>query len=298
MRVLWLSLLALLTALLAVPGRAQAPLVVAANPFLQDLVRVLGEGDVETRCLLPAGVAVRDYEPSPGDGRLLAGASLFVVNGVELEPWLERFVAESGYTGPVVVAGEGLSLLDAEGRLHEPDEEIGFEHGVPDPYAWHDPRNVRLYAQSVATALTDLRPERTLEIEARLRAYLRALDEAHRYAEDRFAVLPARRRVLVTSLESLRYLAHAYDLQLVPVAGPGPGLQPGTGTALRIAATLRDLGAPAAFFAPGASTAALRFIAEESGVALVTTLAEVPAPGSTYLEMFRRNVDTLADALR
>ncbi len=273
------------------------PLVVTANPLLEDFVRTLAGDAVSTRCLLPDGVRYRDYEPGPDDARMLSGAAMLIVNGIELEPSLESLSAEAGFSGPVVVAGEGFPLLNAEGELQDPDTEPGLDQGVPDPYAWHDPQNVRTYVQTIALALSDLMPARAPEIDARLRAYLSQLDEAKAYAEQQFASLPPSRRALATSLDFLGYLAHAFQLQLVMVPGPGAGLQPNSAPAEMLAEGYHKLGYPAVFVPPDAGPRTLRFIATESGVPLISSLSEGPDPGQSYLWMFRNNVDAIVRAL-
>lgn len=274
------------------------PLVVTANPLLDDLVRSLVGEAVTTYCLLPAGVRYRDYEPTPEDAKALAGAALLVVNGLDLEPSLEPLSLEAGFSGEVVVAGEGFPLLNTEGALQDPDTEPGTDQGVPDPYAWHDPRNVRTYVQTIALALSDLLPARVAEIDAQLRVYLQQLDAAHAYAEEQFAPLSGNRRHLATSLDFLGYLAHAYQFTLVPVPGPGTGLQPSTPAAQMLADGYRQLGYPAVFVPADAGSRTLRFIAAESDVAIVASLSEGPGTGETYLQNFRNNVEAIAKALR
>ena len=272
-------------------------LVVTSNPLLEDIVRTLAGDAVEVRCLLPAGVRYGEYEPGPDDARMLAGAALLIVNGIELEPSLEQLADDAGFSGQVVVAGEGFPLLNTEGELQDPDTEPGSDQGVPDPYAWLDPRNMRTYVQSVALALSDLIPARASTVDAQLRAYLTELDTAHAYAEQQFAALTGARRVLATSLDFLGYLAYAYQFKLVMVPGPGAGLQPDAAPARMLADGYRMLGYPAIFVPADAGSRTLRFIAQESDVAMVTGLSEGPATGETYLRVFRTNVDAIAKAL-
>lgn len=282
-----------------IPAHPQTvPLVVTTNPLLDDLVRSLVGDAVSTHCLLPAGVRYRDYEPTPDDARALAGAALLIVNGLDLEPSLEPLSLEAGFSGEVVVAGEGFPLLNTGGELQDPDTEPGTDQGVPDPYAWHDPRNVRTYVQTIALALRDLLPARAAEIDVQLKVYLQQLDAAHAYAEEQFAPLTGNRRHLATSLDFLGYLAHAYQFTLVPVPGPGTGLQPSTPAAQLLADGYRQLGYPAVFVPADAGARTLRFISSESEVAIVASLSEGPGTGETYLQTFRNNVDAIAKALR
>ncbi|HEY0947312.1 MAG TPA: metal ABC transporter substrate-binding protein [Opitutaceae bacterium] len=290
-------------------GRAQ-PVVMTTNTILQDIVRQLAGDRVEARCLLPVGVDPHSFEPSPADVRRLAQAQLVVVNGVDFEPWLDKLVFNSGYNGSIVVATEGVALIDSEGHEHDPagaDDQPAagdpHEHGTLDPHAWHDPRNVIRYARNIALALADLLPTHTAEIEAAAAAYIATLEELHRYATAQFEKLPTARRRLATAHDALRYLEKAYNLQIVPIAGLAPGQEPNPKALARLIDTIRAQHVPAVFFESTSSPKALRLIADEAGVATVTSLytdslGPAGSPGATYAGMFRHNVDTIVAALR
>lgn len=294
----------------ALSGRAQ-PVVMTTNTILQDLVRQIAGERVDVRCLLPIGVDPHSFEPSPADVRRLAQAQLVVVNGIDFEPWLDKLVANSGYSGPVVAASEGVPLLDSEGHVHDPAAEADdhdaaedhHEHGSLDPHAWHDPRKVVRYTRNLALALSDLLPTHSAEIEAATTAYIAKLEQLHVYATEQFAPLPEARRRLVTAHDALRYLGQAYNLQIIPIAGLAPGQEPNPRALARLIDTIRAQRVPAVFFESTSSPKALRLIAEEAGVATVTSLytdslGPAGSPGSTYLGMFRHNVDTIVEALR
>lgn len=296
-------------AALALASHAQ-PVVMTTNTILQDLVRQVAGDRVDARCLLPVGVDPHSFEPSPADVRRLAQAQLVVVNGVDFEPWLDKLVFNSGYNGPTVVASEGVPLLDSEGHVHDPASEDDdpatgdpHEHGTLDPHAWHDPRNLIRYTRNVALALTDLLPEHAAEIEAAAAAYIAKLEALHRYAAAEFAKLPNARRRLVTAHDALRYLGHAYDLQITPIAGLAPGQEPNPRALARLIDSIRAHNVPAVFFESTSSPKALRLIADEAGVNTVTSLytdslGPAGSPGATYLGLFRHNVDTIVEALR
>lgn len=68
-------------------------------------------GDLaEVECLLPAGVAPHDYQLSPRDLRRLAAADLIVVNGLEMESWLDKVFRSS-------VAQKSRTIMEASAGL-------------------------------------------------------------------------------------------------------------------------------------------------------------------------------------
>src|SRR5262245_1316120 len=66
----------------AAPPSTSAPRVVTSTTVFADMVRQVG-GDrlASVRSVVPAGVDVEDYEPTPADLRAVAQADLFVMNG-------------------------------------------------------------------------------------------------------------------------------------------------------------------------------------------------------------------------
>ena len=127
-------------ALAALPAQAaETPLrTVASFSILADLLGEIGGERVEVSALVGADGDAHVYQPTPGDARQIAGADLFVVNGLGFEGWLERLVEAAGYTGPVVVASHGLTprqmdedfaALHDHGHSHDHDH----PHGVKSP---------------------------------------------------------------------------------------------------------------------------------------------------------------------
>src|SRR5215470_12361420 len=144
------SLLAALWLILAGSGggslAAEAPLrVVVSFSILEDIVHDVGGSDVAVTSLVGRNANEHVFEPSPDQLRLLAQAQLFVVNGLGLEGWETRLVQSSQYYGPVVVGSHGITPIETA--------EPGAGAPVPDPHAWQDVKNAKIYAANIAQAL-------------------------------------------------------------------------------------------------------------------------------------------------
>ena len=97
-----LLLLSLLAGLLAAGASVRAaerarPVVLTTNTILADMTREIAGDAIEVQCLVPAGVDLHGFDPTPRDIAPLLEADLVVANGAGFEPWLDRFLAASGY---------------------------------------------------------------------------------------------------------------------------------------------------------------------------------------------------------
>jgi len=287
--------------LTAIAARAK-PQVVTTHTVLTDLVSVIAGDRVEVNCLLPINLDPHSYEPKPADIRLLAHADLVVINGLGLEPWADKVIANSGFHGPVVkAAGTVLHPLVATGASH--DDERTYPDDHYDPHAWHNPKNVRQYVAVIRDALIQILPAEADFIKANTARYLDELDALDQYAKTQFETLAPAQRKLVTSHDSLRYLAEAYNLTIVPVAGTRPDQEPSAHQLAELIGFIRQQNVRAVFFEATTNAKLVELVAKEAGVTVVgelytDSLGPAGTAGATYLGMFRSNVDTIVSALR
>src|SRR5271165_7281317 len=105
---LWLMFVWSSQAVAAPPVR-----VVVSFSVLEDIVRRIGGSDVAVTSLIGPDSDAHVFEPSPDQARVLASAQLFIVNGLGLEGWETRLVQSAQYRGPVVVASDGVTPIEA-----------------------------------------------------------------------------------------------------------------------------------------------------------------------------------------
>ena len=277
------------------------PQIVTTHTVLADLVSAVGGDRVEVKCLLPINLDPHSYEPKPADVRLLAHADLIVINGLGLEPWAEKIIANSGFRGQVVTATAQLRRLLSSSGQAETELTHPAEHY--DPHAWHNPRNVQRYVVVIRDALIRSFPSEADFFRLKATQYEAQLEAADVYAQQQFAALPSESRKLVTSHDSLRYLADAYGLTIVPVAGTRPDQEPSARQLSELIQFIRKQHVRAVFFEATTSPKLVELVAQEAGVSVVgqlytDSLGLPDSTGATYLGMFRSNVDTIVQALK
>jgi len=254
--------------------------------------RVASPG-VEVEQIVPDGASPHDFELSAQDRQRLEEADLVVANGSGLE---------AGIPLDEIDAPE-WTLTEHAGELRRPEEVEGGdeEPGTTDPHVWMDPTRVAGALPSLAEAVADLDPEHAGEYRRRARNYARRLDALDGEIADTLAVVPARNRELVTSHDSLGYLADRYELEVAATAFPATGAEAEASAARLhdVEEVVRASGVPAVFAQEGDDSEALRMVAEQTGVEVnYGLMVESPAAAGTYEEMLRRDAELIARSLR
>lgn len=279
------------------------PIVVTSTTILDDFVRTLGADSIEARCLLTPGRDPHSYDPTPTDIRLLTSADLIIVNGLGFEPWLEKIIKNSAPRGTLLAASIGITpLRSEEAHDHSSHDNHDHDHGSIDPHAWHDLRHTARYVENIRDALIKLAPTSADAINARATAYLAELTALDTHFRERLATIPEARRKLVTSHDSLRYLGHAYGLEIIPISGLRPDQEPSAKQLATIVKLLRRENIRAVSIESTTNPKIPTLLAKEAGVAVVNelytdSLGAPGTPAATFLGMARANLETISTAL-
>jgi zinc/manganese transport system substrate-binding protein len=263
--------------------------VVASFSLLADLVREVGGPAVEVHALVGPGADAHAFAPRPVDAQRVAQAELVVVNGLGFEGWLDRLVRASGYKGPVLVATQGVTLLQRGGR--------------PDPHAWQSLAAAQRYVENLREALVRLRPAAAAEINARAAAYVQRLAALDASIRDRMAAVPEAERRLVTSHDAFGYFGQAYGLQILSAQGWNTGSEASAADVARLIRQLKAQNVRALFVENISDPRLMERIAREAGARIGGTLYSdaLSPPGTeadTYLRLMAHNADTVLAALR
>jgi zinc/manganese transport system substrate-binding protein len=256
--------------------------VVATTMQVGDLTRNVGGGRVSVHTLLRPNADPHDYEPRPSDARAVAQARLVFRAGGDIDGWLHGLVG-----GKKVV-----TLIDSVPQIRS--------GGELDPHWWQDPRNAEVAVRAIRDALVraDLAGRSTYE--RRTAAYerrLRLLDAGVARCID--AVAPSKRRI-VTTHESLRYLARRYGLEIAGSVLPSLSTQtqPSAREVERLVSRIRSEKVSAIFPESALNPKLERAVARESGAEVAQPLwvDSLGRPGSgadTYLRATASNADRL-----
>ncbi len=191
------------------------------------------------------------------------------------------------------------------GHGHDDEDDHAHGEGACDPHLWMDPHNVIYWVLKIRDTLSTQDPDNAATYAANAEAYSQELvalesDFILPALED----LPAEKRVLVTSHESMGYLATTFGFELITTVVPGMStmVEPSARDVASLIDMVRDEGVRAIFGDAFAPQAIMSTIAAETGAELVSlysdTLSDTGGPAATYLDYMRYNVATIVEALK
>ena len=262
--------------------------VVTTTTVFADIVSNVGGSRVSASSIIPPGVGPEDYEPKPDDARKLGDADLIVSNGVGLDDFLDRLLANAGGDHPRLVLGDGIPTITVDGE--------------PNPHFWLDPSLVKdYYLPAIVAKLTSVDPGGGPTYRANATAYGSQLDALDTELKARIDTLPAANRKLVTFHDAFPYFARHYGFELVGVIVENVGQEPSAAELATLVDTVKAAHVKAVFSEAQFNPKLSKTLAQEAGITqVVTTLyndALGPAPADTYLGLMRWNVDEIVKAL-
>lgn len=269
------------------PATGPGPLLVAAGfAPLEDVVRGVTAGtDVVVVPLVPHGEEAHEYEPTAKQlDEISAARAFFLLAG--FQPAVDDAAA--------TLDGEVVDLFEGMARIDSAD-------GVPDPHVWLDPANMATMAQTVAGALTRLDPTREATWAANAAAYAASMMTLD--TEMSTVLTACASDLLVTGHDAFGYLAAAYDLRNLPIAGISPSEEPSAATLEELAELARDEGVTTIFFEEGLPGDLSATLAREVGATAAqldpfeALSAEQITAGEDYLSVMRANLTALRNGL-
>ena len=283
--------------------------VIATTSVFADLAQLALGDNVTIETIIPAGVDVHTFEPSPADAQKLAGADLIVMNGLGLDEWALSLLEAAGKSEEdVLELAEGIDESNAwvylegeghdeeEGEEHSEEEGEEHRHGGTDPHIWLDPKGAAIYVDRIAARVAAELPERAAEIESARDAGLAeiaALDEELRVG---FAAVEASARKIVTFHDAFGYFARAYEIEIVGVAVEAPGQEPSAKEIAALIDAIKAAGVTSVFSEAQFPSKVLDQVAAETGATVLENLysdALGNAPANSYLGAMRANASAI-----
>ncbi|MDI4645073.1 metal ABC transporter substrate-binding protein [Cohnella hashimotonis] len=255
--------------------------------------------------LIPAGSEPHDWEPSAQDMAKVKEADVFVYNGI-VEGWVDAALTSASNDKRVVVrASEGLTTL--EGTAEEEEEEAGEEahdhahEHAEDPHVWLDPGLAQREVAAIEAAFEKADPANKDTYKKNADTYiaqLKALDEDYRAG-----LKDVRTKSFVTQHAAFGYLAQAYGLQQVPIAGLSPEQEPSPGKMAEIVQFAKAHQVKTIFFETLVDPQVAKTVADEIGAKtdvlnpLEGLTDEEKKDGLDYIGIMKKNLEALVKAL-
>jgi len=286
---------ALLTlAAFAMPAAAAERLkVVTTFTILADMASNVAGDKADVVSIIKPGAEVHNYQPTPKDIVRAQDAGLILRNGLNLEQWFERFLANLSDV-PSVTVSEGVEPMSIS---------QGPYSGKPNPHAWMSPENAKIYVDNIASAMAKADPANADTYKANASAYKAEIDAAAAPVRQVLASIPEPQRWLVSSEGAFSYLARDFglkELYLWPINAD----QQGTPQQVRaVIDTVRQHNIPAVFSESTVPDGPAKQVARETGasyggVLYVDSISDADGPVPTFLDLLRVTANTIAEGLK
>ena len=260
--------------------------VVATTTQVADLVRNVGGERVEVDAILPPEADPHDYEPRPSDAAALSEADLVFRSGGEVDEWLGELIDSAGGDAAEV------TLLDSVRKSGE------------DPHWWQDPNNAILAVRAIRAALVDVDPRGRVAYDRNAASYLTKLRQLETGIEFCIRRVPADKRKLVTTHDSLGYFAERYGIEVIGAVIPSLSTQaqPSAKDVDTLVRQIEDEGVEAVFPEVAVSQRLERAISRESGAEVgrelwTDSLGPEGSGAETYLNAMRANTSALVEGM-
>jgi len=300
---------------------------VASTTIIQDIASNIAGDKMTVDFLVPTDGDVHEFQPSPVDLKKIADADLVLVNGVGLEQFLDRLIADSGTKAKVITVTQGLpiqkflsietranasstvadtaTIIGVSGSYQCGTPQQGQEIGVCDPHMWQNVANVIVYALNIRDAFIAADPTNTDTYNVNAGNYIDQLQKLDAELFTAIQSIPMANRILVTNHDALGYFATRYGLQIAGVVLPGgtTGQDPDPKAVADLINTIKAKHVKSVFLENVSSDKLAMQIGSESGAQVVQSLytdslGAPGSPGATYLTMIRANLKALQDGLK
>jgi zinc/manganese transport system substrate-binding protein len=263
---------------------------VATTTEVADLVRNVGGERVDVHGLLSPGADPHGYEPRPSDATSIVDAAVVFKSGGEVDEWLDELVANAGGDAEVIDLIDSVRTIEVDGET--------------DPHWWQDPRNAVLAVAAIRDALSDADPDGRRVYERNAAAYSRELRRLDEEIGACIEKVPAAKRKLVTTHDSLGYFARRYGVEVIGSVIPSLSTQaqPSAGDIAELVDQVRDEEVEAVFPEAGTSERLEKALAREAGAQVgeplwADTLGDEGSGAETYLGAMAANTAALVDGM-
>lgn len=277
-------------------GAAKIKVTTTLNYYV-NLLDEIGKDKVEITGLMGEGEDPHLYVATAGDIEKLQGADLVVYGGLHLEGKMVE-IFDNLKDKAVLNLGEQLD----QSKLVEE------EAGVYDPHVWFNTEFWGVQAKAVANKLAELDPTNKDFYMANLDAYLKQLDEATIYVQNKINEIPEGSRVLITAHDAFGYFASQFGLEVKAIQGVSTDSEIGTKEINELADFIVANKIKAIFVESSVNHKSIESLQEAvkakgfevgiGGELYSDSMGDKEHDTDTYIKTLKFNADTIANALK
>lgn len=178
--------------------------VVTSFSILENITQQIAKDEVNVTNLIGRESDAHDFEPRAKHIILLKNADLFILNGLNFEPWADKFIKQNQFAKSTLNLGAQLKLAAQD----------------QNPHIWQNPELLIKYINLIKEALIQLRPEAKNIFSKNALVLTEDIQNIHKSYLQRFKELP-QPRWLITPHNGFYHLAQAYGFEYIYLSSSG-----------------------------------------------------------------------------
>ena len=299
---------------------------VSTTSILADLVKQIGGDKVEVTGLMGPNVDAHDFELTSKHQKAVKKANVVFSSGMQLEgkaiDVLKNITIKS--KGKFYAVGDELKktlgvsekgfIKSEEGHEHHHEHEHEHEehnehhHGDIDPHFWHDINLWKEAAKFVASKLSEINPKNAKVYEHNRDIYIEKLNNLEKELKEKVAKVSEEERVAITQHDAFAYLSRAFKINMIHIQGISTLAEVTDKHVQEVAKLAKERKAKAIFAEASTNNkgidsviAAAKAIGHElkkGGNLFADSLGTVEEGAGTYIDMMRKNVNTIMEAIK
>lgn len=282
----------------AKPKKSKA-LVTVSTFILQDIASNIAGDTLELFTIVPAGIDIHSFEPTPKIMAKIEESDLLFYNGAGLESWL------SGYTfkSRSIAIGNYIKLRSLEKNEHDTHAHHDHQcaHTTLDPHIWFDIKNMKRAANIMTYEFITLLPQHKglyLENRDRYIDMLNALDELHKEK-----LKSCKLDTIITDHNAFSYLSDKYHFNIKTLSGLSPDTEVSPKDIIRIMEDVKTHKVPVVFFENFGSDKSMKNLASQVNVKVdsLHPLGNITKDDAdkkrSYEEIMKENLEKISKAL-
>jgi zinc transport system substrate-binding protein len=279
-------------------AQGQLQIITSFRPFTLLVQQVAGKYAKITQ-ILPPGADPHDYEPTPKDAITLQNGQVFFYDGPFLEPWAAPIAASAN---PNIVLASFADAVPPAAFAKMKSEYPNFPDTSQDPHLWLSPKLAEYFVPYVAQKLSSADPGNAAGYEANAQAFEARLQKLDSDYETGLANCTT--RTFLTSHAFLNYVAAAYNLTAISMAGLSPDAEPSIQQMDAVLKDAKTANVQGVLSEPDETQALSESVASELGLPLYpfSTMEILPsgnqdANASDYIAIQENNLKEMRSAL-
>ncbi|MEQ9405001.1 MAG: zinc ABC transporter substrate-binding protein [Cyclobacteriaceae bacterium] len=274
--------------------------VVTTTGMLYDAVINIGGELVEAEAIMGPGVDPHLYKATQGDLAKFKKADVIIYNGILLEGKLTDVLNKLGRQKPAFAVAEFIpreKLLAAQGYAN-----------AFDPHVWFDVNRWKIAVEEIGKSLSRVDSSNTAIYAANTKTYLQRLDSLNTYIRNRISEIPVEQRILITAHDAFGYFGDAYGVRVEGLQGISTVADFGLKDIANIIDIIITNKVKAIFVETSVSEKSINAVitgcrekghhVKIGGYLYSDAMGEPGSVEGTYVGMFRKNIDTITEALK